>query len=565
MPLSTKTHGMKNSLIKYRLVIFIIVLVLLKQIMVLGFPIFAYSTAGHDDRLMINMTDSLLRGEWLGAYSEMTLVKGAFFPLFLAISGFFGIPYSISVTGFYSFACMVFIFGIKGFFKKEGPLMIIFGALMFSPVSYAVETFLRVYRNSLTAAEVLIIVGCMFAVYLNKGKRPIALLFWSLGGGLGLVSLWHTREDGIWIMPLELMVIIITLIFIFITEKINFREKIKKGIIVLLPIILLVSSTWVISGINYVNYGIFTTNELSNSHFTEAIKSMYAIKPVENIDNVSVPRSTVNQLYELSPTFNGIKDQFEVSLERWSRFDKEVPVREVEDGWFFWSLREAVAASGYYENAQKANAFYEQLATEINGAFETGKLNRRATMPSALMSPWRDEYRKELPVTFLQTFKYIASYDEMEISILDSMDDSQNGIRLFERLTNNLAQYPGETTESGDLLRVGILHKLIRVYQVIGFPLFIGAFIGYLLMTALLVFKKIRVQFNLLDTWLMLTGAIGSTAVLAVGVAYTQISAYDAISYWYLTGAYPLVIIFIVVSLFKTWEIGRDLFNEFRK
>ncbi|MGV8906549.1 MAG: hypothetical protein ACOH15_08115 [Acetobacterium sp.] len=556
---------MKNILIKYRLIFFIIVVVILKQMMVVGFPIFAYSTAGHDDRLMINMTDSLLRGEWLGAYSEMTLVKGAFFPVFLAISGFFGIPYSISVTGFYSFACIVFVFGIKGFFKKDGPLMIIFGVLMFSPVSYAVETFLRVYRNSLTAAQVLIIVGCMFAVYLNKEKKPLTLLFWSLGGGLSLISLWHTREDGIWIMPLVLMVIIITLIFIFVTEKIDFREKLKKGIIVLLPIILLVSSTWLISGINYANYGIFTTNELSNSHFTEAIKAMYAIKPAENIDNVSVPRSTVNQLYLLSPALNGIKDEFEISLERWSPYDQNVPVREVEDGWFFWSLREAVATSGYYENAQKANAFYEQLTTEIDQAFATGKLSQRATMPSALMSPWRDEYRQELPVTFFKTFKYIASYDEMEISILDSMDDGQNGIRLFERLTNNLAQYPGETTQSGDLLRVGILHKLIRVYQIIGLPLFIAALILYLLMTGLLIFQKIRVQFNLWDTWLILTGLLGSTAVLVVGVAYTEISAYDAISYWYLTGTYPLIIVFMLMSLFKAGEIGKDLFNEFRK
>ena len=406
--------------------------------------------------------------------------------------------------------------------------------------------------------------GCLFAVYLNKEKKPLTLLFWSLGAGLGLVSLWYTREDGIWLMPLVLMVIIVTLIFIFVQEKINFREKIKKGIIVLLPIILLVSSTGVISGINYVNYGIFTTNELSNSHFTEAIKSIYAIKPAEDFDNVSVPRSTINQLYLVSPTLNGIKDELEISLDRWSRYDKDVPVRQVEDGWFFWSLREAVAASGYYENAQKANMFYEQLTTEIDQAFETGKLDERPTMPSALMSPWRDEYRQELPVTFFKTFKYMASYEEMEISILDSKDDGQNGIRLFERLTNNLAQYPGETTKSGDLLRVGMLHKLIRVYQIIGVPLFAVTLILYLLMTVLLIFKKIRVQFNLLDTWLMLTGLIGSTAVLVAGVAYTEISAYDAISYWYLTGTYPIVIIFMLMSLFKAWEMGRAFLLNFK-
>lgn len=570
LTLSNKAENLKTILIKYRLIIFIIAIVILKQMMVVSLPIFAYSTAGHDDRLMINITDSLLKGEWLGAYSEMTLVKGIFFPLFLSINGFLGIPYSISITGFYSFACIIFIFGIKNFYKKEAPLMIIFAILMFSPVTYAVETFLRVYRNSLTASQVLIIVGCMFAVYLNKEKRPLSILLWSLGGGLGLVSLWFTREDGIWIMPFVLMVIVITLIYIFTAKKINFREKIIKGIIVLLPLILLASSTWAISGINYVNYGIFTTNELSNSHFSGAIKEIYAIEPLQEIDKVSVPRSTINQLYEISPTLNGIKDEFETSLERWSRYDQDTTVREVEDGWFFWSLREAVADAGYYENAQKANAFYENLTIEIEEAFKTGKLSKRATMPSALMSPWRDEYWEELPTAFFKTYHYIASYEEMEISILDSMDDGQDGIRLFEKLTNNLAQYPGETTKWEDGLRVNVLHKLIRVYQIMGLPLFMLALIVYLSMTVLLmiiliIFKKIKVQFNLLDSWLMLTGLIGSTAVLAIGVAYTDISAYDAISYWYLAGAYPLVIIFILMSLLKAWEIGRELLLNSKK
>ncbi|HAZ06313.1 MAG TPA: hypothetical protein DCY58_08890, partial [Acetobacterium sp.] len=85
--MSKSSGNLKNRLWllieKYRLVIFMIGFILVKQLLVIGIPLFAHAGAGHDDRLMINMANSLIQGEWLGSYSEKTLVKGLFFPLFL--------------------------------------------------------------------------------------------------------------------------------------------------------------------------------------------------------------------------------------------------------------------------------------------------------------------------------------------------------------------------------------------------------------------------------------------------------------------------------------------------
>ena len=58
-----------------------------------------------------------------------------------------------------------------------------------------------------------------------------------------------------------------------------------------------------------------------------------------------------------------------------------------------------------------------------------------------------------------------------------------------------------------------------------------------------------------MDCWLVLSALLFSAAVLAGGVAYTDISAYVAISYWYLAGAYPLVIAFNVIALYKMMEV----------
>ncbi|MDD3305665.1 MAG: hypothetical protein PHO29_01005 [Acetobacterium sp.] len=540
---------------KNRLIIFMLVLIVVKQLLVIGLPLFAHAGAGHDDRLMINMANSLVNGEWLGEYSDKTLVKGLFFPLFLVVNNYLGIPYTLSIPGVYSIACIVFVFGIKDLFQTEFPLYLIFAALIFNPISFGDETFLRVYRNSLTAAQVLIVSGSMFAVYLNRHKKSRVQLLWAITGGLGLASLWHTREDGIWIIPLVLGVIVITVISIILKKELLIKDKVKKSIITVIPVGILILSTIIISNINYAHYGIYTTNELNKSNFTDAIKLIYSVAENEDVERASVPRSTITKIYEISPTLNSIKAELESSLDRWSWYEKDAKVRQVEDGFFFWALREAVSNAGYYKNAVKANEFYKNLSEELEAGFESGELKRRPTMPSPLMSPWRDVYWEELPIAFFRTINYVVRFEVIKTSMTDSIDDGKNGILLFEEMTNNPARINGEAISLNVQVRLVLLNGVIGIYQIFGFINFIAAILVYGLITLFILIKKLRDKYGLIDCWLVLSALLFSACVLAGGVAYTDISAYVAISYWYLAGAYPLIIAFNVIALYKITEV----------
>lgn len=540
---------------RHQLLIFMVVVIILKQLLVIGLPLFAHAGAGHDDRLMINMANALINGEWLGDYSEKTLVKGLFFPLLLTINHILGIPYSIGIPGFYSLACVIFIFGIKRLFPTDFPLYLIFMALIFNPISFADETFLRVYRNSVTAAQALIVIGCMFAIYLNRFEKPWIQLLWALGAGGGLASLWHTREDGIWIIPLVMGVIVITCLSIFFNKEEQKWQKARSILISWIPIGILMLSVMIISGINYAQYGIYTTNELNNSNFTQAIKLIYAVKPNEDINRTSVPRSSVEKIYAVSPTLNSIRDQLDASLDRWSWYEKDAKVRQVEDGFFFWALREAVANSGYYENAGKANAFYQKVADELSAGFEKGELMKRPTMPSALMSPWRDAYWEALPAAFFRTMDYVVGYEAIETTMTDSIDDGKNGIQLFEEITKNPAYRQGERIRLRNQIRITILNAITVIYQLTGRLVFMVSVLAYIGISLGTLFKKWRQKYRLLDCWLVLSALILSAIVVAIGVAYTDISAYVAVSYWYLAGAYPLICVFNVMALYKMMEI----------
>lgn len=47
---------------------------------------------GHDDALFLRLARNVGQAQWLGPYDQMTLAKGAFFPLFLLLGKASGLP-----------------------------------------------------------------------------------------------------------------------------------------------------------------------------------------------------------------------------------------------------------------------------------------------------------------------------------------------------------------------------------------------------------------------------------------------------------------------------------------
>lgn len=89
---------------------FLFVLIILAYIVcAMNLPVSIYTNAGHDDALFISHAYSILKGEWLGTYSQMTLAKGVGFSLFLAVNAVLGIPITLLIAIFYAFSvwCLV--------------------------------------------------------------------------------------------------------------------------------------------------------------------------------------------------------------------------------------------------------------------------------------------------------------------------------------------------------------------------------------------------------------------------------------------------------------------------
>ena len=61
-----------------------LVSVALKFWLVAAQPVVAHANASFDDRLYLALAEQILKGNWLGPYSQFTLMKGPMYSLFVA-------------------------------------------------------------------------------------------------------------------------------------------------------------------------------------------------------------------------------------------------------------------------------------------------------------------------------------------------------------------------------------------------------------------------------------------------------------------------------------------------
>ena len=439
----------KTSIYKDFLDWYIVILIIIKTVLVGGICILDFTTAVHDDALMADMAKNLLDGNWLGTYDNRRLVKGITFPVFLVMNYFTGMPYTITIALLYGLACAVFAKVMNRLIKNKMVSALLFTILYFVPVHVSVHTFIRVYRNVLLPILVLLIFACFIGMYFMRGEKKC--LVWSVCSGLLLAAFWNLREDAVWILPFALVVSGITIFRIVWENRSTVSKYVRLYVMcAVFPFVILGCVNIGIKCINNYCYGSFVRNELSEGEFPLLMKTIYSIKPTEDIDYVSVPKSTLDRLFEVSPGFCILKPALEANFGAgWDSVDGKLD-GQIPDGWFLWCMRDCITASGY-DTPKKINELCSQITDEIQEAFRNGDLQKRSgmAMPSALMSPWKKSYLKKLPQAIADAFWFVAEHKECGLHLEES-DGNIEDIQMFETLTHNQAVYP-----DSEILEIG--------------------------------------------------------------------------------------------------------------
>lgn len=676
----------KNQSIRRKEVSFFLAMVLfgvLKEFLVYNLPIMAVPKGIHDDWIMVHMADALRSGQWLGEYNDLTLTKGMFFPFYLAVLNFLRLSYLSVSALLYTVSCMIFVYALRPLLKKYWACFTLYLVLLWNPVSYSVQAFQRVYRNSISYIQVLLIFGGLLALWLRRKEPVRKQLLWLLTAAAGMVSFFYTREDAIWVEPFLIVFVLVYLgTMFFLWRKEHAKAYAVKAVLVLLPFLCVWGAGQLIAQENDNHYNIRLTNELQKGGFAEMYKSMMAVKPEEDIPGVTMTREKIARMCDECPTLEKLEPYIQSSRLYWAGSGENEKDWEVRDGWVFWIFRTALAQAGYYTDGETVNQVCLQIRDELEAAMDEGRLTRQATMPSTYMSPWREGYLGDLFGALGKAIAYTTTYDEMETLVyLYSEPDENGGIPLFERMTGDkavwyesdlvemagwYASYGGmegvtlqaeatdgtvlgtaEFTESDDIAaylagqgieapgsekcrfslklsvkdkpqtvylkayrngtlldsyelsedltrvesgisclnldwywdvpeRHGFLAKIhykgvllngIRqVYHYTGVAAAAAGALAYLALCVRMLKRRLQKVKDEdgrdLSVWLVLSALLASYFVLLGGISYSEISGWNAILYWYLSGAYPIMIAFEVLAVLFLVQELREKVNQ---
>jgi hypothetical protein len=497
-----------------------IILVMLRILLITGIPkILIYGP--HDDLFFAKAAHFIIHGQWMGPYTQMTLIKVPFYSFFLIYSLLTGLPLFLNETIFYTLACIVTFYAFSPLIKNRWLRLLLFIIVLFAPASLIIGNNLRVYRSYVYISITLFVVAFSIGLFLRLDKRIPSLLLWSIGLGVSMGAFMITREEGVWIYPVLFLLFIMCIIFIW-GRKLDY--KIWRSFLVVLPVILWYIPIIIISSLNYSYYGFRGTTEQLDPYFIRVINVLGRIETSTAWHPaVQIHHEALAKAYEMSPLMNSLKDAIENNWQSWNYWDDQALLSkpawykaqyagdgdDISNGHFIWLLRDAVYLSDYYADGKYPLDFYKKLANELETACNIGNLKcsppknipfigsiDRRGYPIILRMFFENipdflhqDFIGINPLSFNTYAGWPENYDDykyFEEFIYNSLDGSGNP----EHATQSLVDGSNDLRLRILLYKGNIMTYIFNVYKGLTLPVLVTIFIIWIFLLLLLISKK---------------------------------------------------------------------------
>lgn len=525
---------------KITLAVVAAVLTILKLWLIQGQLLTAWGQALHDDMLFISLAAAIRDGHWLGPYNNLTLAKGPIYPLWLALSSLTGLSVLLTQQMLYALAALVLTAALLPLLRTPLAATVCYVILLYNPVSWQ---FWRILREGIYPALTMLVMSGLFGAYLRRHQ-----VGWQIWPWVGLFAVifplfWLTREEGLWIIPIVGGLLLLTMVALW-------RRLWWTAVSALLvPIVCFGLVSGAISTVNRSYYGAAITTEFAGTNYVAAYRVLVRVEPAHWIDHIPVPEATRQDLYRVSPAFAELASYLEGELgHRWQAYSCDRLLsnscQDLSGGTFMWTLRDAVAAAGYYRSATAAEQYYHRLALEVQAACDQHAIACSAPMPG-LLPPWINRYAPVLLQTVLHGIVTVVHYDNIR-TVGSASNGSPHQRALFQQITH--APFApdasvGALAPSQWGLRIRTLNLITFVYQWLTPLSAIIAIAGMI--------QSVRRWRRLWYRTLLVSVLICISAmILRVGlVSYTEVTSFRAIGVNYLSPVYPLMLIGILLGL----------------
>jgi hypothetical protein len=412
----------------------------LRIVITAGQPILAIGGADHDDGHFLHGAIALLRDHWLGEYNFLTLAKGPGYAMFLAANYHLGLPLLVTEALFYLGGCAAFVTALRRFGFNRALLIVLFAVLAFCPGAYEAQTY-RVLREGVYPAITLWTVAAAIGLAGSAQVPGAARFVWSLLLGVSLTALVLTREEGIWLLGTVAMLIVTAVWRAYRAEGAPLFRIAAAVALAAIPVAMMLGGTALVRQANKHVYGVAVVTEMTSEPFERGIGALMRVEHPHWRRYVPVPRDVREAIYQQSPAFATLRPYLEDSPNWIEASCSNLPdtCDDIAGGWFLWAVRDSARRAGYYSSAPTAEAYYTQLALEVDAACAEGRLTCGPPHHS-LIPPLRAEHFEALPAAILHAIRVVGDYDAhhgANFRSLPSLGDSAQ-YPLIQALTHNV-------------------------------------------------------------------------------------------------------------------------------
>lgn len=529
-----------------------------------GQGLYAIGSAGHDDRLFIELAQHLVRGDWLGPYNELTLAKGPFYSLFIAAAFLVGVPLMLAQQAFYAAACALFVRALRPAVTSAGLRCAAYALLLWNPMTFDAPQMGRVLRQHVYGPLGLMIFAGLVALYLRRAEPARRQAGWAILAGLAAGAFYLTREEAGWFLPGTLLLAGAAVLGAGRISRDTLRRTAALlGVVAVaaaLPVLAVATQ-------NQRHYGWFGTCEFRAGDFQDAYGAMLRVRVGPELPFVPVTREAREAMARVSPRFAELQKQFDAGLGRgWASNSEflthQPPEREqIGGGWMPWAYREAVARAGYATHAAQSLDFSKKLARELNRASDQGRLPA-GPHRSGFLPPWREEWTGHFWHSTFEFADFVVRFSRFNARPPPSTGSPEE-LQLFRDITGERLSPPeGELDVVGaaeyvrNVAKVDRLQAIGKALRPVCELLFLAAQLVALVRVAWLGWRR---------TWtypLTLAAAAWGAVVASILMhAAIEASSFPVLTISSFAPIYPFLLVFVIAVAWDAvtaWRMRRE-------
>jgi hypothetical protein len=512
-------------------------LLVVKLWLVDGQRLTAYATLTIDDQWYVTRATFLSKGGWLGPFDGYTLIKQPGYPLFIAGMHRLRSPLLLSHHLLYAAAALLVVLAFGSVLGRWRRLTL-YGLLLFNPMTMNSSISARVDRAGIYPALTLMLFACLVAAITHAGRPSGRLAAWLSGAGLSLGAMWLVREEWILIVPAVALALAWTVFRLARSPGSAARRIVWIATVAAVPLPIVPGTAW-LRHVNDQHYGLAVTN-VEQSSMSAALGAMFRVHPVTSFAGYPVTAETRALMYTVSPLFATLRNEIEQGRSRRFATTRPDGFSDLAGSVYQWVVLDALHTADLDTTATELDRSFRGIASEINAACDRGQMPC-GVRQSGLAPAWHWDL-----LSALTKRSIVGVWRTIDLHSFQSRSADGNGTQadreLFTSMTREQLAPGGD-----DRLRSSIIDGLRWLYLLLS-------------VLAIIVVARRLVGFLRSRQWppLVVNAALALGALLAgvriVGLAYLDLTAFQAFSPSYLASAYAVLLATVSVTALA----GRD-------